>query len=233
MTKEKEGISEKDRYLFYKESYFYELGEPNKILMRLPMLIAGLAVLLTIYFKILESKSFIELSGIYQNGIIIIASALIFLSIAFCINTAKRRTYQQFNIDEIENTYITIDIPKFLDERDNYNKLVSGHKQVSVNETAETMLLDYFIKRLSEAYTANKSINEERRKWFHWSLYCIFGNIGFIIIIVLAMNYGAFQMMDNYMNSKENMETTSPPDIPQGPELDSSKYTEEKDGKNE
>lgn len=231
MVKEKEGITKKDRYLFYKESYFYELGEPNKILMRLPMLIAGLAVLLNIYFKILENKNFTELPESYQNWIVIIASVLIFLSILFCIITAKRRTYKQFNIDEIENEYIVVDIPNYLNERDSYNKLVPGCEQIDVNETEENMLLDYFIKNLSKAYTINKKINESRRKWFHLSLYCIFGNIGFIIFLVLAMNYGVFQTMDKYINLKENIEVPTPPSIPEGPELDSSKYTEEKDDK--
>lgn len=87
----KQDFTEKDRYLLYKEAYFYGLAETNKVLMRLPMLLAGLTILLNVYFKILELDDFKLLSPVIQNTIFLLICAFIATTIIFCILTAKRK----------------------------------------------------------------------------------------------------------------------------------------------
>lgn len=182
----------KDRYLLYKDNYFHELGEPNKILMRLPMLIAGLAILLNIYFRILENNKLEQLPENIKSSIILLICAFTITTIVFCVLTAKRRKYEILDLKEIEFTYIANEIPDYLKNLDEFNKKVPLYRQLSSSETEDEMVLDYLLKKLPNIIENNHKVNEERKKWFNFALYSIFLNIVFILIIIVSFKYDVF-----------------------------------------
>lgn len=190
MPQDQYEMTNKDRYNFYKETYFYELEESNKILMRLPILIAGLTIIVMIYLEVLKSNTLDKLPENIKYMIIIIAILLSLASLIFCVMTSIRRTYKRIDIAEIENKYIPHDLPKYIQDRDNHNKLLPSREQINIQATEGTLSLAYFTRQLIDSYKINVKLNEKRRKWFNYSLYSILLNIIFMVIIAVIVNIG-------------------------------------------
>jgi cytochrome c biogenesis protein CcdA len=190
MPQDQYEMTNKDRYNFYKETYFYELEESNKILMRLPILIAGLTIIVMIYLEVLKSNILDKLPENIKYIIIIIAILLSLASLIFCVMTSIRRTYKRIDIAGIENEYISNTLPQYIRDRDNYNKLLSSREQINTNATEGTLALAFFTRQLIDSYKINVKLNEERRKWFNYSLYSILLNIMFIVVIAVLVNIG-------------------------------------------
>lgn len=218
-------MSPKDRYNFYKNAYFHGLDEPNKILMRTSILLAGLAVVISVYLEALKSKLLDVLPIEVKYVVIMMAVILLSLSLVFCFLTLLRRSYNHFNSEKVESEYIPKDIPNFLNARSRYNNIVERSDKIHSKTTEGTLVLEYFIKNLVDAITHNQSINEKRRKWFHYSLYSILTNLILIILVMVTIQVGVPYMSDTEEKTEEVKNEV--PEPPKGPELGTSKYTRE------
>lgn len=188
----KQDFTEKDRYLLYKETYFYGLAETNKVLMRLPMLLAGLTILLNVYFKILELDDFKLLPPLIQNTIFILICTFIATTIVFCILTAKRKNYSYLDIENIEFDFIKNKIPEYFEKNKDLNKDLPIPWQNNSPKSENEMILDYFLDTLPRYIEDNNKVNEDRKRWFSYALYSIFFNIGFVLVLIISVKYNIF-----------------------------------------
>lgn len=218
-------MTPKDRYNFYKDAYFHGLDTPNKILMRTSILLAGLAIITTVYLEALKLKVLDVLPTNIRYIVMAIAIILLLLSVVFCFLTLLRRPYKLFNSKKVESEYISKDVPKFLSDVNRYNDKVSILDKKYTQTTEGTLVLEYFIKNLVEYGADNQSINDKRQKWFHYSLYSILLNFVLITIVMIIIQIG----MPNMSDEKEKTEDIKNeiPEPPKGPEAEISKYTQE------
>lgn len=185
-------MTPKDRYELYKSLYLYEIQQPKAILGLLPILLAGLTILTSLvieFFKsnfLINSKIPIWISVIF--GVIVVLLSL--SSIYYMFKASQRRSYDRLAIVDIEEDYIPKKIPKALSQIKEINAdrtLKKSNDLFMPNASENSLLLTQFIKILYAITSRHMDINNDRLRYYHYSLYAFIANIIFIIIFISSV----------------------------------------------
>lgn len=183
---------DKDKmFSFYEKMYFKEMDETNVLLSRLPMLLAGIALIFNAYTLLFKMSEF--------NDVHIVLSYLIIVVIAFPIVQLLYSIYQSFraqsykyimNFSGLEQYRLNSmsDEKKF--ERwnaDNPNDLV---KEIKSEDAMWNHVANDLIKTTDE----NFNINQNRRAWLNKAIFWMWINLCLcitipILLIVITSGY--------------------------------------------
>ncbi|MBS7837371.1 hypothetical protein [Wohlfahrtiimonas chitiniclastica] len=167
---------------FYEKMYFKELDEMNLILSRFPILITGTALIVSAYVFLIKFDGFVQLNNYLQSILLILMFAVISYLLVCLSKTFKTHEYTLIeSLDLVEEKRKEF---KEYELNIKQGNLKGEYRYQVKEESAEDMFRDALIDKFILCTKANALINNERRGYFHESMFAIWLNITFCFIIM-------------------------------------------------
>lgn len=173
---------DKDKiFAFYEKVYYESLSEMNVVLSRFPILIAGVALIISSYVFLFNYDYFLWLpkSVIITITLVILLAVIILL---YCLyRTFRGRKYSLIpslsKLDEYRKA--VIDQARVIEENNRKYPEYPEDEVPFVDEKLRNLIETEFVK----SATINKQSSIDRSKWFHRTMSLIWINLCLCIII--------------------------------------------------
>ena len=173
---------DKDKiFSFYEKVYFESLSEMNVVLSRFPILIAGVALIISSYVFLFNYDYFLWLPNEAIIAVTLVILSAVIALLYFLFRTFRGRKYSLIQSISKIDTYrnAVIDQAKAIDGN---NKKYPNHPEdvvPCVDEKMRYLIENEFVK----SATINKQSSIDRSKWFHRTMSLIWINLCLCIMI--------------------------------------------------